>query len=68
MAKTNAMGKLINFVVWLTGVIVSLAVGIALLNQGPLAIPVLGIVNDIAGWIVIILTVVGAILAVANRA
>ena len=68
MAKTNAMGKTINFVAWLTGIIVSLAVGSALI-EGTIAAPLVGsLINVVAGWIVVVLTVVGVILAIANRA
>ena len=55
-------GKLLNFVVWLTGVIVSLAVGFALI-YGTLAVPYLGIVNVIAGWIAVITTIISVVLA-----
>lgn len=68
MAKTSAMSKLISFVAWLTGVIVSLAVGNAL-RVGDIAAPLVGsLVNVVAGWIVIVLTIVGVVLAIANRA
>jgi len=68
MAKANAMGKTINFVAWLTGIIVSLAVGSALIDS-TISAPLVGtLVNVIAGWIVIVLTIVGVILAIANRA
>lgn len=67
MADGDALSKTINFVAWLTGVIVSLAVGTALIN-GVLAVPFIGnITNIIAGWIVVILTIIGVILAIANR-
>ena len=55
-------GKLLNFVVWLTGVIVSLAVGFALIG-GTLAVPYLGVVNVIAGWVAVITTIISVILA-----
>ena len=55
-------GRLLNFVVWLTGVIVSLAVGFALIG-GTLAVPYLGIVNVIAGWVAVITTIISVILA-----
>jgi len=68
MAKGKGMAKLINFVAWLTGIIVSLAVGFALID-GTIAAPLIGaLTNQIAGWIVVVLTIVGAILAIANRA
>ena len=55
-------GKLLNFVIWLTGVIVSLAVGFALIG-GTLAVPYLGVVNVIAGWVAVITTIISVILA-----
>ncbi len=61
MAK-NKESKVLNFVVWLTGVIVSLAVGFGLIG-GTLSVPYIGIVNVIAGWIVIVTTLLGVILA-----
>ena len=67
MAKKNALESLVNFAVWVAGVIVSLAVGIALMNQGPLSIPALGVLNDIAGWIAVILTVIGVIGALLKK-
>ncbi len=63
--NTGALSKLVTFVAWLTGVIVSLAVGFAL-TGGTLSVPYLGVVNQIAGWVVIIATIVGAILAIVD--
>ena len=70
MAK-GAVSQLLNFVAWLTGVLVSLAVGFGM-AQGTLAIPWLDAINAavatvIAGWIVVVLTIVGAILAILNK-
>jgi predicted membrane protein len=61
MAKQKG-SKVLNFVAWLTGVIVSLAVGSGLIG-GTLSVPYIGIVNVIAGWIVVVITVLGVILA-----
>ena len=61
MAKQG--GKVLNFVAWLTGVIVSLAVGFALIG-GTLAVPYIGVVNVIAGWVVVITTVISAIMVI----
>lgn len=61
MAKTKG-AKVLNFVAWLTGVIVSLAVGFGLIG-GTLSVPYIGIVNVIAGWVVIVTTLLGVILA-----
>ncbi len=66
--KRNSSGvsKLLSFVAWLTGVIVSFAVGFALIS-GTLLVPYIGVANLIAGYIVVITTALGAILAIFNR-
>jgi hypothetical protein len=64
--KTGTLGNLVSFIAWLTGVIVSLAVGVALIN-GDLSVPYIGVVNVVAGWIVVLTTLLGAILAIVNR-
>ncbi len=67
MAKKKP--TILSFVVWLTGVIVSLAVGFAMIG-GTLSLPTwLGgnIVSMIAGYIVIITTAIGVILAVIKQ-
>jgi hypothetical protein len=61
MAKQG--GKVLNFVAWLTGVIVSLAVGFALIG-GTLSVPYIGVVNVIAGWVVVITTIISAIMVI----
>ena len=69
MAKKEKEGivqKLLNLVAWLTGIIVSLAVGFALIG-GTLAVPKIGVFNLIAGWVVVITTLLGAILAILQR-
>ncbi len=64
MAKQGS--KVLNFVAWLTGVIVSLAVGFALIG-GTLSVPYVGVVNLIAGWIVVITTIISAIMAILKQ-
>ena len=65
--KSSPLGTLVTFIAWLTGVIVSLAVGSALIS-GIIAVPYIGtIVNEVAGWIVVITTLLGAVLAIVNR-
>ena len=54
-------GKFLNFVAWLTGVIVSLAVGFALVG-GTLSVPYIGVVNIIAGWVVVVTTIISVIM------
>lgn len=64
------ISTLTNLAVWLTGVLVSLAVGFGMIN-GILPLPIwLGgtIAAQAAGWIVVVLTLVSVILAIINRA
>ena len=63
--RTPPLTRLLSFLVWIAGVIVSLAVGFALKNQ-ILAVPKIGIVNIIAGWIVIITTLLGVLVTLIN--
>ena len=64
MAKRG--GMVLNLIAWLTGVIVSLAVGFALIG-GTLSVPYVGIVNIIAGWIVVVTTLISVVMAVASK-
>ncbi len=64
--KASALSQVVNFIAWLTGVIVSLAVGMAL-TSGDLAVPYIGVVNVVAGWVVVFTTLLGAILAIVNK-
>jgi len=64
--KSNPLASLISFVAWLTGVIVSLAVGFGL-TTGALVVPYIGVINEVAGWIVVFTTLLGAILAIVHR-
>ena len=64
--KANGMDTLLSFIAWLTGIIVSLAVGVALVN-GTLIVPYIGILNIIAGWIVVVTTILGVVLAIARK-
>lgn len=63
--------KLLSFVAWLTGIIVALAVGFAMAGE-TLTIPWLdtigaGLVTVVAGWIVIITTLVSAALSMLKQ-
>jgi len=67
MGKKSIVSKSISFVAWLTGIIIALAIGFAMIG-GTLTVPYIpAIIAVIAGWIVIISTVAGAILAIINR-
>jgi len=64
MAKKNQ--TLLGIATWLTGVLVSLAVAFAM-TSGTLTIPFVSeIVTVVAGWIVVITTLISAVLAVVN--
>jgi len=62
MAGKSILEKIMNIAIWLTGIIVSLAVGSALIS-GTLSVPLIGVANVVAGWIVVVLTIVGVIAA-----
>jgi len=67
MAKESVLQKAINFIVWLTGILVSLAVGFGM-TDGVLTVRWIPLTATIvAGWVVVILTVLGVILALAKR-
>jgi len=74
MAKQEVSGGVLSFVAWFTGVVVSLAVAFGLIN-GTLGLPAwLGGASDVGmwvvwavGWIVLITTLLGAILALLRR-
>jgi len=70
MARTDgAFSSLVNLAVWLTGVIVSLSVGFAMID-GVLSLPSwLGgsLVAAIAGWIVVVLTVLSVLLLILDK-
>ena len=67
MAKKSSM--VLNFVAWLTGVLVSLSVGFGMIG-GTLTLPAwLGgsALAMIVGWIVVITTVISAIMAILEK-
>lgn len=65
--KESGISTVVTFIAWLVGVIVSLAVGEALI-QGNLGVSYIGtITNQIAGWIVVIVTLLGVLLALVNK-
>ncbi len=73
MAKRQG-GRVLNLLAWLTGVIVSLAVGFSMTANGALnqSIPWLsGLANGgvvaFFGWVVIITTIVSVIMAIINQ-
>ena len=65
MAKKS---EFLQIVIWIVGVLVSLAVGFGMTSL-TLAVPYIpAVVTQIAGWIVVIGTVVGVVMALAKAA
>jgi len=63
----SALVKVWAFIAWLTGILVSLAVGFGMINE-VLPIPNIPLyVTKIAGYIVVVLVIIGAILAVIDK-
>lgn len=62
-------GRILNFIAWLTGVLVSLSVGFAMI-EGTLGLPTwLGgsTLAMVVGWVVVITTLISAVLAVLRQ-
>ena len=56
-----------GFIIWLAGILVSLAVGFGMTDR-TLKIPFIAdIITIVAGWIVIILTLLGVLLKIIDR-
>jgi len=66
MVKGKPVANLVNLAAWITGILVSLAVGFGMIS-GTLTVPYVQVIVPIAGWIVVILTVVSVVLAIADR-
>lgn len=69
MAKGKGLTTIISLALWLTGIIVSLSVGFAMID-GTLSLPNwLGgsIVAMTAGWVVIVLTLVSVVLEIIKQ-
>ena len=67
MVKGKPVSNLVNVLAWLTGVLVSLAVGFGMVDKILTVRWVLPVITVWAGWIVVILTIVSVILAIADR-
>ena len=66
MAQGKPVANLVNLGAWLVGVIVSLAVGFGMIGK-TLTVPYLGVATVYAGWVVVVLTLVSVVLAIANK-
>jgi len=67
MAKSKPVSSLVNIAAWITGILVSLAVGFGMVD-GVLNVRFIPtVITIIAGWLVVILTIISVILAIANK-
>ncbi len=73
MAKTTTqkekgdLGNLISILLWFVGIIVTLSVGSGMI-QGILSIPGIPlIVTQVAGWTVVVISIISVILAVFSK-
>ncbi len=67
MAKGRPISNLVHLAAWLTGVLVSLAVGFGMVDKILTIWWIPEVVTVVAGWIVVVLTVVSVVLAIANK-
>jgi hypothetical protein len=66
MAKQTGTG-IVNLAVWIVGVIVALAVGSGMID-GTLTVPAIpSIVTVVAGWVVVIGSILSVILAIFDK-
>ena len=57
---------LMAILAWIVGIIVSLAVGFALID-GTIAVPFIGVANVIAGWVVVIGAIISVLMAIFGK-
>ena len=60
------MEKIVGLVMWIVGVLVSLAVGFGMIDGVLVVMWIPEIITAIAGWIVVIGTIIGVIIAIAK--
>ncbi len=66
--SNGPLGDIWGFIIWLVGVLVSLAVGFGM-TDATLGIPFLpDQIVVVAGWIVVILTILGVVLKIIDKA
>jgi len=64
--KSSGLRAVLNFVMWLTGILVSLAVGFGMIGE-TLTIPYIQAIVPFFGWVVVIATLLSLVLAIAHR-
>ena len=62
MAKSSGV---LEVMMWIVGILVSLAVGFGMIS-GTLTVPGVQVIVPIAGWIVVIATIIGVIAAIVR--
>jgi hypothetical protein len=67
MIKGKPVTNLVNLAAWITGVLVSFAVGFGMIDEVLTVRWIPSIVTIVAGWIVVVLTVISVVLAIADR-
>lgn len=68
MAKKPGLHKILSFIAWVTGIIVSLSVAFAM-AEGTIGLPFAGkgaYISIVAGYIVIITTLLGVLLGIID--
>jgi len=66
-SKSNGDVKnLLNLAVWITGILVSLAVGFGMIDNVLSVRFIPDAITAIAGWVVVTLTLLGVLLAIVN--
>lgn len=65
--KRGVLSKLIAAAVWITGILVSLAVGFGMIDKNLTVRWIPEVITSVAGWIVVVLTILGLILTVFDR-
>ena len=65
--KARPISALVQLVVWITGILVSLAVGFAMADSVLTVRYIPLVVTVVAGWVVVVLTLLSVILAILDR-
>ena len=67
MVQGRPVLNLVNLTAWLTGILVSLAVGFGMVEKVLVIKWIPEIITVVAGWIVVVLTIVSIVFAIANK-
>lgn len=67
MVQGKPVSSLVNLIAWITGILVSLAVGFGMIDKVLTVRWIPEIATVVAGWIVVILTIISIVLVIANK-